>query len=632
MADVKGKITTLKCGPCLFDGNSVEPTQFCVDCLEYLCTGCAREHRRHKPSCEHTLLEDSDFPPDVKLFEEMKKLSYCQKHPNVEVYQYCPHHGELICMLCLQTYHRFCEGLSDLTDLLVDESMRMKPEERIHNLQIKCKEKLNEIMPHLDEALVDINKVDKQIHDCFHILKENVDQIEKKLNQKLDTSTQRVIQLKQTLSKLEKKTLIYENMHNITSKYGTEKHRIAFNFTLSTLQKDLDEDDSVKSVINDKLQFIQPTKVEDLMGMLRRFDVVLTCRDEQESELSSDEASIHEDAMEFQEPKTRDVATQYEENLAECGKASKRRLRCLNVIHDNIRLLKFEYHQKKEIKRSVVAVDILYDGRIILLQHEKMLTLHSSKLQLSSTFQLKRNAKDMCAVQQTSKGDFTLAVCFEQSSKISILEYHDEFQETNYFNCSQNVISISMYDYHLVTLVERKSSKSSYEIQLLDIPTGHVCYTFDEFKKETSEHANYYACITFIKPYRIRACQKTNHVVLVDANAVYRFSIGDGKCENDTLYAVGQCVWYHDEVLKTPPNLKNATDVKCDSQGNMYVQANNSLYQLYPSNGRFIIRLLMKQFDNVSALAIDESRNRLVVGYKDSDRAHVYKYSFLRDR
>ncbi|KAH3719288.1 hypothetical protein DPMN_062119 [Dreissena polymorpha] len=161
MAGVKEETAPiLKCGPCMFDGSTVEPRYFCVDCLEYLCTECIRDHRRNKLLREHKILEEDEIPQDIQLFEEMKKLSYCNKHSYVEIDQYCPSHDVLICTFCLQNDHRLCEGLSDISCVLEDVSRRKNVEQHMHDLRSKCKANNTEMMQTLEEAQNDINKVE----------------------------------------------------------------------------------------------------------------------------------------------------------------------------------------------------------------------------------------------------------------------------------------------------------------------------------------------------------------------------------------------------------------------------------------------------------------------------------------
>ncbi|KAH3719285.1 hypothetical protein DPMN_062116 [Dreissena polymorpha] len=179
MAGIKEGTSLIKCGPCLFDGNTVEPRYFCVDCLEYLCTECIRDHRRSKSSREHKILEEEELPMDVKLFEEMKKLSDCTKHTDIEIDQYCPTHDVLICRYCLQNDHRLCKGHSDMSCVLEEVSKYKNVEEQFNDLQSKCKVSFTEMMQILEAAQNEIYKVQKDINDFIRKLKHNIDHLRK---------------------------------------------------------------------------------------------------------------------------------------------------------------------------------------------------------------------------------------------------------------------------------------------------------------------------------------------------------------------------------------------------------------------------------------------------------------------
>ncbi|KAH3719259.1 hypothetical protein DPMN_062091 [Dreissena polymorpha] len=182
-----------------------------------------------------------------------------------------------------------------------------------------------------------------------------------------------------------------------------------------------------------------------------------------------------------------------------------------------------------------------------------------------------------------------------------------------------------MYVRHLVALVERESSRPSYEIQLLDISTGPVCYVFDEFKLSSSRHQGYWPVVYLCKPNRISTCKKNMKVIVADEKTIYRFNIEDGEC--DTVYAVGICAWSYDATCTSeikqgnsrdreinPQELKKTVDVKCDSQGNMYAITNHGLYQLHSMSSFYLnncsVQSLITCFGNKS-LAIDEIRQRI---------------------
>ncbi|KAH3719084.1 transcription intermediary factor 1-alpha-like [Dreissena polymorpha] len=368
MDDAITEITTLKCGTCLFDGVTVEPKHFCVNCLEYLCPACAREHRRHKSLREHTILEGNEFPQDVSLFEEMEKLSYCPKHPNVEVDQHCPSHDVLFCSQCLQKDHGLCERVINVACSLEEISATKNQRELINDLLTKSKAKQTELFKHLEEARINMNAVEIEINSFIQTLKDAVQNIEKILNEKFTNLTQPFKHSVETLSNIVKKASFYEHMQAITSRYGTAKQNVALNFALSVLRKELESNDSIESVCSKQIQFLKINKnnFRDLISELDQCDVILRSKDERASDICSDEESLYEDALDLPATNKRDEATQVEQLMIAHELGPKRPLHRLNVTHDDIRLIKIESQKPEEIQCSIVALHVLPDGRILL--------------------------------------------------------------------------------------------------------------------------------------------------------------------------------------------------------------------------------------------------------------------------
>ncbi|KAH3706940.1 transcription intermediary factor 1-alpha-like [Dreissena polymorpha] len=306
----------LKCGPCSFEDVTVDPKHFCVDCLEYLCTACAREHRRHKTLREHKLLGETELPQDATLFEEMKKLSHCSIHDDIELDQYCKNHNVLICLHCLKNDHRLCEDRIDLTKLLENEYASENVRERIFELQRKCQVQLNETMELSEVANTNSKEVEQHINTLVDTLTKNVQNLEKKLNEErerlISPVTESVRLSMQTLLSIEKKAIHYANLFDVASTFGTMKHNVVFHFLVSMLMKELEADDLLKKNSTSKIKCVQAISSEEIVNMMGQFSLASACSDEQGSELCSEEAS-EEDSVRFPPPKTRTVATQEEE-------------------------------------------------------------------------------------------------------------------------------------------------------------------------------------------------------------------------------------------------------------------------------------------------------------------------------
>ncbi|XP_052248189.1 uncharacterized protein LOC127856170 isoform X2 [Dreissena polymorpha] len=522
-----------------------------------------------------------------------------------------------------------CEGITNLAFSLGEISKSKNQDELINDLMTTCTAKQTEFYTNFKEAQINLSAVEFEINSFIQTLKDAVQKLERTLNEQFKKVTQHFKHSEETLSKIVKKASFYETMKTITSKHGTARQNIALNFKLALLLKELESNDSMESVCSKQIQFLKSNTFQDLISELDQFDVILRSKDEWASDMCSDEESLYEDALELPETNKRDEATQVEQLMIAHELGPKKPLHRLDVKHDDIRLLKIESQNPEEVLCSIVALHVLSDGRIVLLQQGNNLKLHSRTLPLISQLQLKHNVKDMCIIDQNRNGLFTVAVCFEQSCTITFIGHDVKFQERHTIHCSNNVVCISMYVHHLVALVETKGFKSSFEIQLLDKSTGHACYAFDKFKRMNDTHSLHGTNVVIDKPTRIYACKTKMKITLADANTVYIFKIEDGDCNHQTVCAVGQCVWKLSDIALS---LNNVRDVKCDSQGHVYALTKSYLYQMPQPCINYNLRCLISDCRTAAAVAIDEYSQSIVLGQKNADRAHVYSYRFSTDK
>ena len=113
----------LQCYPCSLEEVQVKAQCFCVQCVEYLCTNCAKDHRKIKQTRSHVLLEDEEMPHDVSAFEEMAKLTFCMIHTGREIEFKCCSHNEFICSLCFRETHRKCDDVAPVNDFVPDKDV-----------------------------------------------------------------------------------------------------------------------------------------------------------------------------------------------------------------------------------------------------------------------------------------------------------------------------------------------------------------------------------------------------------------------------------------------------------------------------------------------------------------------------
>ncbi|XP_053390423.1 uncharacterized protein LOC123533635 [Mercenaria mercenaria] len=101
------------CAPCGEDNIREEAVKFCVECNQYLCTACARYHRRIAALKSHKLL-DTD---DAKIASVSAIVTKCRYHPDRDIEMYCGTHDMVYCLKCIATEHRACESVKNIEDV-----------------------------------------------------------------------------------------------------------------------------------------------------------------------------------------------------------------------------------------------------------------------------------------------------------------------------------------------------------------------------------------------------------------------------------------------------------------------------------------------------------------------------------
>ncbi|XP_053388954.1 uncharacterized protein LOC128551995 [Mercenaria mercenaria] len=103
----------LVCTPCGEDDIREEAVKFCVECNQYLCTTCARCHRRIAASKSHKLLDRED----AKNASMVVMTTGCRYHPDRGIEMFCGTHDMVFCTKCIATEHRACENVKSIDDM-----------------------------------------------------------------------------------------------------------------------------------------------------------------------------------------------------------------------------------------------------------------------------------------------------------------------------------------------------------------------------------------------------------------------------------------------------------------------------------------------------------------------------------
>ena len=111
----------LKCMPCSLEDRVCDACCFCIQCVEHLCTDCAKDHRKIKLTRSHVLLEGQEMPTNASAFKKMAKVTFCKIHEDRDVEFLCVPHDDLICPLCIRDGHRACKDIVSMRTVFCDK-------------------------------------------------------------------------------------------------------------------------------------------------------------------------------------------------------------------------------------------------------------------------------------------------------------------------------------------------------------------------------------------------------------------------------------------------------------------------------------------------------------------------------
>lgn len=104
----------LFCTPCSKIDKKNEAEKFCVECQEYLCTTCVKDHNKFSALAQHHLLERSQFGTTSETDSSelpSEPTERCKIHPMKLVDMYCQEHDFVGCHVCFTITHRQCQDI-----------------------------------------------------------------------------------------------------------------------------------------------------------------------------------------------------------------------------------------------------------------------------------------------------------------------------------------------------------------------------------------------------------------------------------------------------------------------------------------------------------------------------------------
>ena len=96
------------CSLCDKDGKSNGASAYCLQCEEYFCPRCHKEHDRMTKLQDHTVLDEShvDFGDPPKIIPAPTLTEPCTLHAGQVINTFCGAHDALVCGACVSIDHR----------------------------------------------------------------------------------------------------------------------------------------------------------------------------------------------------------------------------------------------------------------------------------------------------------------------------------------------------------------------------------------------------------------------------------------------------------------------------------------------------------------------------------------------
>ena len=619
----KGKLKENKeirqCDPCHFDNVKESANSFCVVCLEYLCRGCSRDHRKSKATRNHKVLSDKEMPDDPKMFKLMKSLVSCPDHPEMEVSIKCKTHEKLICTKCLVVSHRKCDEVIEISNQTAEDECSATPGA------------LNTLIDRL-----------KAVHEMTvsvrHAKEQNIEQIHTDNSRILMEISDYINSLQEHLLKLE--DMSKSDTANILSKI------------LSNLQNDVDrckgielEEIEKKGLLEFALKFGNMSEVSIIcekaeIDIKDYKDVTTKLKENPEVNLRFERNQGFEDMDSVgtvnivnvtNEERVHDGKTYTKETIPELtsetfaqkpfnDREDLQRKSFMTCSVSNCRIMCNIQTTTSEPSCSVSSIlTFSDDGRVVLADYfNKRIKVMNSAFSVQIVKKLEGKPICMCQYLKNHLVIITAgSKCLKKFEIAGDKMYHLGDQPCNLFPIS---IGSGEYWNQVVVLfsdVERNVSKrSDYNqvvLQIRHMYNGRVLRTFNDFRNKS------WLKIVLENPRQICKISKTQNEFLLSGNMKLHCFVTDQdnkKLLREKWYLKG----YKGNMI---PEI---TDIVTDKEGNIYVcgKGSKNIHQIsginYLNN-----RVLFTVTGIPLSLCIDDNNRQLIVGCENDNFIYIIK-------
>ncbi|VDH94367.1 Hypothetical predicted protein [Mytilus galloprovincialis] len=157
------------CEPCSRLGKTCLAFQWCMSCLDLLCSECCNYHKALTATKDHILIPSVKYKALLPYMPSMK----CTNHPGKELEYFCSEHDCSCCILCKRNEHIGCQRIEKIEENVAEISLQ----DEFINLKIKTKRDikvLNILSSSTDENLSKLNEDKESLYEQMKTTRQEV--------------------------------------------------------------------------------------------------------------------------------------------------------------------------------------------------------------------------------------------------------------------------------------------------------------------------------------------------------------------------------------------------------------------------------------------------------------------------
>ena len=218
--------TTQCCSICDHDNESKLAATWCPECEDFLCTDCNRHHSRSSATKQHIVISMEIYQKLPSSILSIKNR--CTKHGNKYEF-YCSIHDVLCCAMCIRDYHRHCQELRPIFEVIENakSSTAIAHIERdLEDIDVAFEKMKSNITNNISDIDKQKRKFLSDISDMRKSLNRHLDKIEKQTVEEMMSLEKKLqVELKNVLIVMETKRTDFDKIRqdvNNIKKYASD--------------------------------------------------------------------------------------------------------------------------------------------------------------------------------------------------------------------------------------------------------------------------------------------------------------------------------------------------------------------------------------------------------------------------